>query len=156
MAEEFDHDQRELAQLWKRARKDGCMPPWQQAKVFGLKEAWEEMHGDKTYGQLKWIAERVYVQGHPKRLPNHEAVRQLLHLLIISRLLLKNNTRIPSDPSRIPSDFLTPLPRVLLIFRNSTEVGSRRIPSRIPSILQHLLSQMRILVWRTYSYYNSN
>ena len=55
MAEEFDHDQRELAQLWKRARKDGCMPPWQQAKVFGLKEAWEEMHGDKTYGQLKWI-----------------------------------------------------------------------------------------------------
>ena len=78
------------------------------------------------------------------------------HLLIISRLLLKNNTRIPSDPSRIPSDFLTPLPRVLLIFRNSTEVGSRRIPSRIPSILQHLLSQMRILVWRTYSYYNSN
>ena len=78
MAEEFDHDQRELAQLWKRARKDGCMPPWQQAKVFGLKEAWEEMHGDKTYGQLKWIAERVYVQGHPKRHPNHEAVRQLL------------------------------------------------------------------------------
>ena len=66
MAEEFDHDQRELAQLWKRARKDGCMPPWQQAKVFGLKEAWEEMHGDKTYGQLKWIAERVYVQGHLK------------------------------------------------------------------------------------------
>ena len=61
MAEEFDHDQRELAQLWKRARKDGCMPPWQQAKVFGLKEAWEEMHGDKTYGQLKWIAERVKV-----------------------------------------------------------------------------------------------
>ena len=78
MAEEFDHDQRELAQLWKRARKDGCMPPWQQAKVFGLKEAWEEMHGDKTYGQLKWIAERVYVQGHPKRHPSHEAVRQLL------------------------------------------------------------------------------
>ena len=54
------------------------MPPWQQAKVFGLKEAWEEMHGDKTYGQLKWIAERVYVQGHPKRHPSHEAVRQLL------------------------------------------------------------------------------
>ena len=182
------------------------MPPWQQAKVFGLKEAWEEMHSDKTYRQVTWIAERVYVQGHPKRHPHHEAVRHrsnehvrcltghnmqptsLLplikgfktrlrsrqnriadilklvsdpapfspHLLLISRLLLKNNTRIPSDPSRIPSDFLTPLPRVLLIFRYSTEVGSRRIPSRIPSILQHLLSQMRILVWRTYSYYNSN
>ena len=23
------------------------MAPWQQARVFGLKEAWEEMHGDK-------------------------------------------------------------------------------------------------------------
>ena len=78
MADDFESEQRELAQLWKKARKDGCMPPWQQAKVFGLKEAWEEMHGDKTYGQLKWIAERVYVQGHPKRHPNHEAVRQLL------------------------------------------------------------------------------
>ena len=142
MGEEFDHDQRELAQLWKRARKDGCMPPWQQAKVFGLKEAWEEMHGDNR------IADILKLVSDPAPFSPH--------LLIISRLLLKNNTRIPSDPSRIPSDFLTPLPRVLLIFRNSTEVGSRRIPSRIPSILQHLLSQMRILVWRTYSYYNSN
>ena len=43
MAEEFASDQEELAQLWKRARKDGCMSPWQQAKVFALKEAWEEI-----------------------------------------------------------------------------------------------------------------
>ena len=70
MAEEFDHDQRELAQLWKRARKDGCMPPWQQAKVFGLKEAWEEMHGDKTYGQVTWIIGSRSVFTTP---PNHFA-----------------------------------------------------------------------------------
>ena len=76
MAEEFDHDQRELAQLWKRARKDGCMPPWQQAKVFGLKEAWEEMHGDKTYGQLKWIAWRQDIWAHRYR---HLLIQKLSH-----------------------------------------------------------------------------
>ena len=47
MAEDFESEQRELAQLWKKARKDGCMSPWQQTKAFGLKEAWQEMHGDK-------------------------------------------------------------------------------------------------------------
>ena len=39
MAEDCGDSQRELAQLWKKARKDGCMPPWEQAKVSGLKEA---------------------------------------------------------------------------------------------------------------------
>ena len=39
MAEEFADEQRQLGQLWKKARKDGCMPPWQQARVFGLSEA---------------------------------------------------------------------------------------------------------------------
>ena len=78
MAEDFESNQQELSQLWKKARQDGCMPPWQQAKVFGLKEAWEEMHGDKTYGQATWIAERVYVQGTPKKHPSDTAVRKLL------------------------------------------------------------------------------
>ena len=45
MADEFADEQRELPQMWKKARKDGCMAPWQQAKVFGLKEAWKELHG---------------------------------------------------------------------------------------------------------------
>ena len=67
MADEFESDQRELAQLWQKARKDGGLPPWQQAKAFGLKQAWEEMHGDKTHGQATWIAERVYVQGQMER-----------------------------------------------------------------------------------------
>ena len=55
MAEDFESDQTELAQLWKKTRKDGCISSWQQAKVFGLKEAWQEMHGDKRYGLLSWI-----------------------------------------------------------------------------------------------------
>ena len=55
------------------------MTPWQQAKVFGLKEAWEEMHGDKTWGKLPWIAERVVMQGHGKKQPSIEAVRKLLN-----------------------------------------------------------------------------
>ena len=78
MAEDFESEQTELAQLWKKARKDGCMSPWQQAKVFGLKEAWQEMHGDKRYGLLSWICERVYVQGRPQKHPSEESVRQLL------------------------------------------------------------------------------
>ena len=31
MAHALDDEQRELCQLWKKARKDGCMSPWQQA-----------------------------------------------------------------------------------------------------------------------------
>ena len=78
MADDFEDEQQELAQLWKKARKDGCMSPWQQAKAFGLKEAWEELHGEKTYGKIAWITERVYVQGQPPKHPSNEAVRKLL------------------------------------------------------------------------------
>ena len=63
MADSFEEEQQQLAQLWKKARKDGCMTPWQQARVFGLNEAWKEMHGERLYGRAPWIADRVYVQG---------------------------------------------------------------------------------------------
>ena len=58
------------------------MGPWEQAKAFGLKAAWEEMHGEKTYGMATWIAERVYVQGRPKKHPSTEAIRQLVEKMI--------------------------------------------------------------------------
>ena len=48
------------------------------------------------------------------------------HLLIISRLLLKNNTRIPSDPSRIPSDFFDTSPTRFIDF---PKFHGSRIPS---------------------------
>ena len=78
MASSFAEDQRQLGQAWKRARKDGCMAPWQQALVFGLNEAWQETHGDKQYGKIQWIKDRVYVQGPGKKHPSPDAVSQLL------------------------------------------------------------------------------
>ena len=78
MAGSFDEDQQQLAQLWKKARKDGCMSPWQQARVYGLSEAWKELHGDKTYGMATWIAERVHVQGSGQDHPSSVTVGQLL------------------------------------------------------------------------------
>ena len=63
MTSTFEEEQRQLGQLWKKARKDGCMSPWQQARVCDLSEAWDEIHGGKTYGKAKWISERVHVHG---------------------------------------------------------------------------------------------
>ena len=77
MSTPTEDEQRELSQLWKKART-GCMTPWQQAKVYGLKEAWEEMHGDKIYGKAKWIADRVYVHGPENKHPSPEAVSALM------------------------------------------------------------------------------
>ena len=34
MADSFEEEQRQLSQLWKKARKDGCLSPWQQAKTY--------------------------------------------------------------------------------------------------------------------------
>ena len=78
MGEEFVDEQRQLGQLWKKARKDGCMSPWQQARVFGLSEAWQEMYGDTTYGKAKWISECVYVQGPVRQHPTTSAIKQLI------------------------------------------------------------------------------
>ena len=78
MAGAFDDEQHELCQLWKKARKDGCMTPWQQAKVYGLNEAWQEMHGETTYGKAKWISDRVHVQGRGQKHPSPEAIGQLI------------------------------------------------------------------------------
>ena len=78
MGDSFADDQRQLGQLWKKARKDGCLSPWQQARVFGLSEAWQEMYGDTTYGKAKWISERVYVQGPGRKHPSTEAIKQLV------------------------------------------------------------------------------
>ena len=49
--------QRELAQAWKRACKDGCLSPWQQALAYGLSEAWDEIHGENQHGKIKWITD---------------------------------------------------------------------------------------------------
>ena len=78
MSASFDDEQRELSQLWKKARKDGCMSPWQQAKAYGLKEAWEELHGDRVHGKMQWIADRVYVQGPGRHHPHASSIGKLV------------------------------------------------------------------------------
>ena len=78
MTAAFEDEQTQLGQLWKQARKDGCMSPWQQARVFGLNEAWQEMWGGTTYGKAKWIADRVFVQGLGKQHPTTAGVKKLI------------------------------------------------------------------------------
>ena len=105
MAASLEEDQQTLCQLWKRPRKDGCLSPWQQAKVFGLMEAWLEMHGDKNYGRAKWIAERVVAQGNESGHASHEAVRRLVEKMDGGRRLVSGQgLRLPgwaacTDPS---------------------------------------------------------
>ena len=74
----FDDEQRELSQLWKKARKNGCMSPCQQAKGHGLKEAWEELRGDRVYGKTTWIADRVYVRGPGRHRPDASSISKLI------------------------------------------------------------------------------
>ncbi len=43
--------QQRLADLWLQA-KSGCLAPWAEAKAWGLRVAWKEIHGERTYGLL--------------------------------------------------------------------------------------------------------
>ena len=72
-----DH-QRQLSTLWKTGR-DGALSPWSQAKAWGLKHAWELTHEEgQTHGRNTWIAERLYLEGKPRRHPSGQAIGQLL------------------------------------------------------------------------------
>ena len=74
----FDDSQRQLASMWKTARS-GTLSPWSQALAWGLKHAWEMSHAEgHTYGRNAWIAERLYVEGTPKKRPSAQAIGQLL------------------------------------------------------------------------------
>ena len=69
--------------MWRSARRDGELSPAAQATVKALKDQWEGEHGEKTYGKLKWIAEKVSTQGGGS--PSTAAISQLL-------------TKIDADP----------------------------------------------------------
>ena len=58
MASAFEDEQRQLCQLWKKARKDGRMTPWQQATAYGLNEAWRETSAS-YYSRLKRICREI-------------------------------------------------------------------------------------------------
>ena len=73
-----DENQRRLSALWKTGR-DGSLSPWSQTKAWGLKHAWERTHEEgQTHGRNTWIAERLYLEGKPRRHPSGQAIGQLL------------------------------------------------------------------------------
>ena len=72
-ASQSDGQQR-LADLWLQAKK-GRLAPWAEAKAWGLREAWKESHGERTYGLLDFVATRVKKQGGGS--PSASAISQL-------------------------------------------------------------------------------
>ena len=69
--------QEALCTMWRTARRDGKLSPASQATVHALKQTWEEEHGDKTYGKLTWIKDRVAKQGGGT--PTTSAIFQLIN-----------------------------------------------------------------------------
>ena len=68
-----------LATVWSTPRRAGCLSPWEEAKVYGLKEAWATMWPESDYGRNAWIADRVWVGEPPnKQHPSPQAVGKLL------------------------------------------------------------------------------
>ena len=68
-----------LKQIWCGGTP-GTMSPQQEARAWGLREAWQEEHGDKTYGMNSWIASKVWKIKEKKKRQEHptpEALRQL-------------------------------------------------------------------------------
>ena len=59
--------------------RDGSLSPWSQAKAWGLKHARELTHeGGQTHGRNTWIAERLCLEGKPRRHPSAQAISQLM------------------------------------------------------------------------------
>ena len=68
-----------MAEFWKTPRRAGCLSPWEEAKAYGLKEAWLTMWPDSTHGMNQWIADRLWVAATPQKYhPSAQAVGKLL------------------------------------------------------------------------------
>ena len=68
-----------LKELWWGG-KPGTMSAQEEARAWGLREAWQEEHGDKTYGMNTWIASKVWKIKDGKKKQEHptpEALRRL-------------------------------------------------------------------------------
>ena len=68
-----------LKELWLGG-KAGTLSAQQEARAWGLRSAWQEEHGDTTYGMLPWIASKVWKikEGNKRQEhPTTEAVRRL-------------------------------------------------------------------------------
>ena len=66
-----------LREAWLGER-EGNMSAQQEARAWALRETWKEEHGDKTYGMLPHIANKVYkVAKKKKEHPTSSALSQL-------------------------------------------------------------------------------
>ena len=68
-----------LKEAWLGGR-EGMMSGQTQAKAWALREAWQDEHGEKTYGMLTHIASKLYTITPPrtkKEQPSPSALGQL-------------------------------------------------------------------------------
>ena len=62
-----------LERAWTEAQ-EGCLSAWSQAKVWALREVWNDEH-ESAYGLFAWVASRVTKEGGGH--PSSEAVAKL-------------------------------------------------------------------------------
>ena len=51
-------EQSVLQRAWSQAPR-GRLSPWMEAKAWGLREGWRDLHDGSEHGMLTWIAKRV-------------------------------------------------------------------------------------------------
>ena len=66
-------DQETLRELW-RGGPDGALCPWEQAKAWGLREAWLA-DGKSAYGMQTFVASKLRKNGGGQ--PQPQAAQQL-------------------------------------------------------------------------------
>ena len=68
-----------LKELWWGG-KPGTMSAQTEARAWALREAWQDEHGDKTYGMLPWIASKVWKIKEEKKKKEHPSPSALSQL----------------------------------------------------------------------------
>ena len=68
-----------LQEAWNGGRV-GALSPQTQARAWGLREAWRDEHGEKTYGMLTHIASKLYTVTAPKAKKEHPTAAALHQL----------------------------------------------------------------------------
>ena len=68
-----------LKELWWGG-KPGTMSAQTEARAWALREAWQDEHGDKTYGMLPWIAGKVWKINEEKQKKEHPSKQALAKL----------------------------------------------------------------------------
>ena len=68
-----------LKELWWGG-KPGTMSAQTEARAWALREAWQDEHGDKTYGMLPWIASKVWKIKEEKKKKEHPSPQALSQL----------------------------------------------------------------------------